>query len=231
MNEKYHFGFELLFRQKVYAYEIVKDKEQGDLIAIRREPLLREYDFFGERGIADKTAGILTDIVLTHEKKKESNKRRLFERFIQKWGFWDYTTTRLSMNDFWTEISKVAILLKRYSQVINGELEELKGWINVRKLEPLVSPEERLASLLDVAAVKKGYTHEVIDIEEKHNLQVKIESDALEKNPLPYYQFWGFSFTHWTVEEQIDWRPSSNKYRIEQKNFYLPIEDITPNPT
>jgi hypothetical protein len=58
--------------------------------------------------------------------------KKLFERFVQNWGFWDYTSEEQPMNQFWLDLNQVAILLKRYSQVINGELEELKEWIEVR---------------------------------------------------------------------------------------------------
>lgn len=232
MNEKYHFGFELLYRQRVYDFDIVKDKERGDFVAVRKDNILKEYDFFGERGIDDKSAGILSEIVQLYEKKKESNKKKLFERFVQNWGFWDFTSEKMSMDEFWTDISKVAVLLKRYSQVINGEFEDMKEWIEVRKLKKKVSsPKGQFTLLNDVPSIEAGYTHEISDIEKRFKLQVKIEGDELERNPIPYYQYWGFAFVTWALEGKIDWEPSLHKYSIKQKNPYLPIEELTVAPT
>ncbi|MEI1420928.1 CGNR zinc finger domain-containing protein [Bacillus cabrialesii] len=231
MNEKYHFGFELLYKQRIYDFDLIKEKEHGSIVAIRKDNILREYDFFGENGIADKTTGILSDIIQSYERRKKSNEKRLFERFLQNWGFLNTDTKKLSIDQFWDEINKIAVLLKRYSTVINGNLEDMVKWIEVRKLGELHSDKWPYRLLNDIPAIEAGYTHEITGSEKQHRFQTKVNDEDLERTPIPYYQFWGFNFITWSVEEKIEWKPSFHKISIKQNKPYLPIEELKGTPT
>ncbi|WP_310877590.1 hypothetical protein [Priestia megaterium] len=242
MNEKYHYGIETTFVQGVYDVEFAKVGD--DIIAKKISSCPHTiYEIFGYAGLNSNERSVLHELVILKNKRTIRNQYRLFQQFINKYGFIN-TGLEQSMNQFWEEVDKMATLINRYEQIINKKTKELQEWIICKPLKSVITKKnldtnkfpnlkEWVIKNSETEAAKEGYKTRVVYKNSYGSglLEVKIDMNEIENNPTAYYQLFGFNYIL-GVLDRIDIKGSlkTGKLNIIQKNRYTPIEEITTEP-
>lgn len=217
------------FIQNVHKVTFIE--ENADYVAIKTNRINKSYNVFHEETWMGKRS-ILQDILILYKTRTENNNKKLFEKFIQKWGFVN-NSAKQSMKEFWDVINFIGLFLSRYSQIMNKELTLLKIWINVKEARSEVLKEingvvysiENTETLLAKSGVKTIVSF---------NCEIKCGSitstsslKEIKQNELANYQLFGFTFLLVVLDElNIQSTTKTRRVSAQQRNAYTPIDEI-----
>ncbi|MBM7702856.1 hypothetical protein [Metabacillus iocasae] len=231
--EKRILGLKVRYIQNVYNITFIE--EENDFFAIKIKGINRTYNIFYEETWMGQR-GLLQEILSVHKMRTTSNEKSLFKKFVLKWGFIS-NLEKQSMSEFWNEINILALLLSRYSQIMNKDLHSLRKWILIKEVrkevyEEINGVQYRIENAETLSAKRGART--IVSFSGNIRcgvIETKSSLNDIQQNELASYQLLGFTFlTEVLYDLNIPTLIRPGRININQRNSYTPIQEIKVDP-